>query len=518
MGTTQRIMGACGCGEEQRKADEAKKQVEEAKRAEEEANAEAMNKQKAAEEAERQQRVLDAETIPLNINEPDGKLEHDARLNGTLLELTENVVLKLGLTKEYAKDVEIHVSGHKLEPVTKIVREFTELCAGSEVNLEGIEKAKEAMKKQQAAEVNVHKAAETGNLAELNLVAEFAPERIDKADGKNYTPLHFAAQWSHEAAVILLLSAKADANKRTKSYETPLKLAQNRGVQQLLRDAETIQLNMNGPDGKLDVDARLNGTLQELTEEVVLKLDLPKECAEHVEMHVSGHKLEPVTKIVREFTELWCVDEYTFEFTLAGFEVNLEGIEKAKEAMKQQAAELDVYEAARDGNLADLSFVVKFAPERITPLYGDSSRGGTPLHEAAAAGQEAAVILLLSAKADLTKKDSYGDTPRKSAKDERVKQLLIDVHQAAMTGPLADLNFVVEFAPERINETNEYGGTPLHDAAGYASLEAASLLLSAKADFSKTDNYGMTALDHSKKCTYSDNEKVTQLLIDAAGQ
>merc|ERR1712166_85730 len=340
MGAKQRIMGACGCGEEQRRADEAKKQVEEAKRAEEEANAEAMNKQKAAEEAEKQRAL----------------------------------------------------------------------------------------------------------------------------------------------------------------------------------DAETISLNINGPDGKLDVDARLNGTLQELTEGVAHKLGLPKECGEHVEMHVSGHKLEPVTKIVREFTELWCVDEYTFEYALAGFEVNLEGIEKAKEAMKKQAAELDVYEAARDGNLADLSFVVKFAPERITPLYGDSSRGGTPLHEAAAAGQEAAVILLLSAKADLTKRDSYGDTPRKSAKDERVKQLLIDVHQAAMTGPLADLNFVVEFAPERINETNEYGGTPLHDAAGYASLEAASLLLSAKADFSKTDNYGMTALDHSKKCTYSDNEKVTQLLIDAAGQ
>ena len=88
-----------------------------------------MNKQKAAEEAERQQRALDAETIQLNINGPDGKLEHDARLNGTLLELTEKVVLKLGLTKECAKDVEIHVSGHKLEPVTKIVREFTELCA-----------------------------------------------------------------------------------------------------------------------------------------------------------------------------------------------------------------------------------------------------------------------------------------------------------------------------------------------------------------------------------------------------
>ena len=86
-------------------------------------------RQRHAEEAEKQQRALDAETIPLNINGPDGNFDVDARLNGTLHELTEKVVLKLGLTKEYAKDVEMHLSGYKLEPVTKIVREFTELCA-----------------------------------------------------------------------------------------------------------------------------------------------------------------------------------------------------------------------------------------------------------------------------------------------------------------------------------------------------------------------------------------------------
>ena len=79
-------------------------------------------------EAERQ-RALDAETIPLNMNGPDGRFSHDARLNGTIQELTEKVVLKLGLTKECAELVEMHLSGYKLEPVTKIVREFTELCA-----------------------------------------------------------------------------------------------------------------------------------------------------------------------------------------------------------------------------------------------------------------------------------------------------------------------------------------------------------------------------------------------------
>ena len=35
----------------------------------------------------------------------------------------------LGLTKECAKHVEMHLSGYKLTPVKKIAREFTELCA-----------------------------------------------------------------------------------------------------------------------------------------------------------------------------------------------------------------------------------------------------------------------------------------------------------------------------------------------------------------------------------------------------
>ena len=89
--------------------------------------AEEAEKQQRAEEAERQ-RALDAETISLNMNGPDGKFDHDARLNGTIQELTEKVVLKFGLPKECAKDVDMHLSGYKLAPLFKIVREFTELC------------------------------------------------------------------------------------------------------------------------------------------------------------------------------------------------------------------------------------------------------------------------------------------------------------------------------------------------------------------------------------------------------
>ena len=74
------------------------------------------------------------------------------------------------------------------------------------------------------------------------------------------------------------------------------------------------------------------------------------------------------------------------------------------------------------------------------------------------------------------------------------------MYLAAMSGNLAELNLVVEFAPERINEPNSDGRTPLHDVAQTGRRDAAvSLLLSAKADVNKTDNYGWTPL--SKRCT-----------------
>ena len=110
---------------------------------------------------------------------------------------------------------------------------------GSEVNLEGIEKAKEAMNKQQAlAELAdlAHSAAKTGNLSKLNLVAEFAPERINETNIFGWTPLHVAAQYDQEAAVSLLLSAKSDVNKTNRGM-TPLHCGNSDRVKQLLRDA-----------------------------------------------------------------------------------------------------------------------------------------------------------------------------------------------------------------------------------------------------------------------------------------
>jgi len=169
-------------------------------------------------------RIKDAETIPLwikgrsTLNAWD-QYAMDARLSGTLQELIEEVAAEFGVAKEFTKDVEMHLSGYQLKPVTKTVRDFTELCPDTEIEVHGIEKAKEA-RKQRAASVDVHKAATTtcfnsDDLDELKLVVEFAPERINEANSRGETPLHKAAQYGQAPAVSLLIWAGANVNAMT---------------------------------------------------------------------------------------------------------------------------------------------------------------------------------------------------------------------------------------------------------------------------------------------------------------
>ena len=118
-----------------------------------------------------------------------------------------------------------------------------------------------------------------------------------------------------------------------------------------------------------------------------------------------------------------------------------------------------MHDAAKYGRLAELKLVIELAPERINET---NTSYNTPLHIAARDGREAAVTLLLSAKAD-------------------------------------------------VNKTSSDGWTPLRWAACDGHEAAVSLLLSAKADVNATDSYGKTPLYFAK------GDRVGQLLVDAGG-
>ena len=87
-------------------------------------------------------------------------------------------------------------------------------------------------------QVDVHQAAINGKMAELELVAEYAPERINKPTYSSWqTPLHYAARYDQEAAVRFLLSAGANVNQTSNSGRTPHSYAHSARVEKLLRHA-----------------------------------------------------------------------------------------------------------------------------------------------------------------------------------------------------------------------------------------------------------------------------------------
>merc|ERR1712166_459561 len=190
-----------------------------------------------AEEAERQ-RALDAETIRLNLSGQDGeKIVIKARLSGSLKEFKEKTAVEVGLTKECGQHLETHLSGYELKPDTKIIRDFTELCEDSEIDLQGMEKAKTAM----AMKVDVFSC----RMSELELVAGYAPERLTMADSSGKTPLHEAAYHSQEAAIRFLLSAGANVNATMNNGRTPLSCTtglprNDRGRQLLIAAGGTV--------------------------------------------------------------------------------------------------------------------------------------------------------------------------------------------------------------------------------------------------------------------------------------
>jgi len=92
---------------------------------------EAQGKRQQDEEADRKRIAAEnAEEVTLVvIGDHDGKkIDVTVRFNSTLNELKKAAAAKCGVTNEMIEFLELHFSGYQLEPETKTVRQFTELC------------------------------------------------------------------------------------------------------------------------------------------------------------------------------------------------------------------------------------------------------------------------------------------------------------------------------------------------------------------------------------------------------
>merc|ERR1712086_12662 len=149
----------------------------------------------------------------------------------TVAEFQERTAVVLGFTAEQSGKLQLRFNGEILR--SSMTLGDAQIGEESEIQVEG----GEILKAEVALTINLHAAAEQGDIKQLAQMIKYAPQRIDEhsaADDRNYvnqsTPLHVAASNGRLAAVQTLLQAKAELNARDKDGCTPLQYAQDYGA------------------------------------------------------------------------------------------------------------------------------------------------------------------------------------------------------------------------------------------------------------------------------------------------
>merc|ERR1712086_766823 len=169
-------MGAC-CG------------ISQQEKAEQERQAAAEQKRLAAE----QRRLVVETSEPVRLLSASPEFELAAHEANTVLEVLEIRAVQMGLPKTAAVWLKLEFSGAVISR-HKTLKEAG-LCGQAEISVQGEDEAK--VKKEQADKVNIHDATKEGKAAEVQLVLDIYPDRVNAKDQWENNPLHFAAARNH---------------------------------------------------------------------------------------------------------------------------------------------------------------------------------------------------------------------------------------------------------------------------------------------------------------------------------
>jgi ankyrin repeat protein len=165
-----------------------------------------------------------------------------------------------------------------------------------------------------------------------------------------------------------------------------------------------------------------------------------------------------------------------------------------RQLAKVQTEPLDFFSAVILGKVDRVKEFLKAKPELVKQRNGQG-RGWTPLHIAAEEGHEEIARVLLDAGAEVDDKEAFS-SPLSWAVMTRTPNLKL-----------------VKLLIDRGANVNRPGfekETPLHHAAKYGNVEAARMLLNAKADATAKDWRGATPLDLAKENNHQDVVKLLE--------
>ena len=161
--------------------------------------------------------------------------------------------------------------------------------------------------------------------------------------------------------------------------------------------------------------------------------------------------------------------------------------------------------------------------------------GSTALHFATEIGDLVFTRVLVEAGADVESRDKRGETPLLKAlhagpwkpepADDIVEYLLsqggsVTVHTAAAMGDIERLKVALDASPDRVDEPDDKGATPLYHAARNNRPEAVTFLLERGADVNKPSNEGRTPVSEATLHTLSQECDLDMLqgLVDAGAE
>lgn len=308
------------------------------------------------------------------------------------------------------------------------------------------------------AEAKLLEASKTGELSIVREILDSHPHLVNCRDmeGRQSTPLHFAAGYNRLDVATFLIERGADVHIKDKGGLVPLHNACSYG------HYEIVQL-------LLSKGASVNVT--DLWKFTPLHEAAAKGKSDIVKL-LLAHGADPSMKNRDRHTPLDLVRESNQEIT---------------DLFLGDAALLD---ACKKG---DLNRVVKILTPANVNCRDPTGRNSTPLHLAAGYNNLEVAEYLLRNGAQVNAQDKGG---------------LIPLHNAASYGHLDVAALLIRYKTH-VNAIDRWGFTPLHEAAQKGRTQLCALLLAHGADATMKSHDGQTALDLAAA------DDVKCLLLDA---
>ncbi|VDN03065.1 unnamed protein product [Thelazia callipaeda] len=298
-------------------------------------------------------------------------------------------------------------------------------------------------------EIDLLDAARCGDLCTVKRIIEnYGSEIINckDFDGRESTPLHFAAGYNRVEVLKYLLEKGANIEARDTGWLVPLHNACAYGHLVVAELLVKYGANLNAVDkwGYTPLhEAALKGKFE------VCKLLLLNGADSK---HKGRDGKIPLDVVKEEF---------------------LTGAEDVRDLLRGDEA---VLEAAKEGDIEKIRKIVIPSTINCRDVRG---RFSTPLHLAAGYNNLEVARFLLENGAEVNLKDKGG---------------LIPLHNASSFGHLEIAGLLIDCGAD-VNHPDKWGYTPLHEAALKGRTQICSLLLNNGADITLKNNEGSTALD-----------------------